>query len=128
MKDIEASSLLDWANKSGLVSTASGQFVLNYSKFTGLDPQTQEAIWVARGFGWGLSIGYSGGRSVNEYRNGDFHYRHDRYPNEVVYGLSPRDSLVRAAHDPTLRGRNRFIQKKNLKESDLEDVRKKFKK
>ncbi|WP_081782583.1 LysM peptidoglycan-binding domain-containing protein [Marinilabilia salmonicolor] len=120
LKNIEASSLMDWANKSGLVSIASGQFLLNYSKFTGLDPKTQEKIWVARGFGCGLSIGYSGSRSVNEYRNGDFYYRHDRYPNEVVYGLSPRDSLKRAANDPTLTGRDDFLREKGIGENELE--------
>jgi RHS repeat-associated protein len=126
LQDVQATSLVDWANKSGLVSTASGQLLVNYTKFTGMNPSNSAPIWEATGFGYGGSVGYSGSRALNQYSVGDFYYRHDRYANEVVIGLSTKDSIIRATFDTTLHGRSEFLERKGLSDQDLDAIKKKY--
>jgi len=124
-KSIHAKSLVDWANKSGLVSTSTYSFVLNYSKFTGNDPQNNDKIWTATGFGYGGSMGYSGSKSLNTYKVGNFHYVNG---HRTLLGLSNKDSVIRAAFDNWLLGRKEFLNRRGISDDSLKKVRESYNK
>lgn len=125
LEDTYATSLVDWANKSGLISISSIQALVNHTSFKGQTPNRSETIWEASGFGFGFSVGYSGSSSLNTFKEGDFYYSHIRRPNEVVLGLTTKDSVIRAANDPTIPNRSEFMERHCLTEEDLKKYRNK---
>ncbi len=118
-KNTEVTSLMDFGNKSGLVSIAT---LGPIAKITGQDiNHSGDAIWSSIGFNVGISIG--GAKSEERFKTADFFYGKG---NEVIRGRTEEDSIRKAAVDTLLPDRSAFFEKKNISLDSILRLEKKY--
>ncbi|WP_353780272.1 hypothetical protein [Winogradskyella sp. 3972H.M.0a.05] len=118
---LKATSLVDWANKSGLISTTDFSLIGVYSKVTAQKTDgSGDGVWTANAFGAGFTAGINGSKGENTFEPANFYYGSG---NKVIMGLTRFDSIIRAAHNTSLPGKSEFLLKNNISNDSLNKVK-----
>jgi hypothetical protein len=122
-KDVEATSLMDWGNKSGLVETIGVSYGLNSTEISGSDPSSGANIWKSKAVGFGLP-GWSVSSDINNYKVGNNYYQDGGITTK--WGLHTRDSNIRATFDSTLNGRLEYLDRKGIDQDSMNKIKESY--